>query len=88
MDLSISFSQAALGAEVKVPTLSGEEIKIKISKGTETGNILRLEGRGIPFLNDSDSKGDQFIKIKVRTPKKLNKQQIKIFEELARLEED
>ena len=43
MDLAISFSQAALGAEISIPTLSGEEIKIKIPKGTETGNILRLK---------------------------------------------
>jgi molecular chaperone DnaJ len=85
MDLSISFSQAALGAEVTVPTLS-EEIKIKIANGTETGAVLRLKGRGIPFLNSSSHHGDQFVNITVKTPKKLSKAQTKLFEELMKLE--
>ncbi len=87
MDLTITFSQAALGAEVAVPTLSDEEIKIKIDKGTESGSILRLKGRGIPFLKDSHHRGDQFVKIIVKTPKKLSSAQVKLFEELAKLDE-
>jgi molecular chaperone DnaJ len=86
MDLSISFSQAALGSEVSIPTLSDEEIKIKIAKGTETGDVLRLKGRGIPSLKDSHHFGDQFVNVTVKTPKKLSKAQIKLFEELAKLE--
>jgi molecular chaperone DnaJ len=86
IDLVISFSQAALGDEVMVPTLSDEKIKIKIEKGTESGSILRLKGRGIPFLNDSRHFGDQFINIKVKTPKKLSSAQVKLFEELKKLD--
>jgi molecular chaperone DnaJ len=87
IELSINFSQAALGAELEVPTLSSEKIKIKITKGTETGAVLRLKGKGIKNLN-SNHYGDQFVNITVRTPKKLSKAQTKLFEELAKLEED
>ena len=86
MKVDISFSQAALGGEISIPTLSSEEIKIKISKGTESGSVLRLKGRGIPFLDDSHHRGDQFVNIIVKTPKKLSKAQIKLFEELAKLD--
>ncbi len=86
MEVSISFSQAALGAEVSVPTLSGEEIKIKVVKGTESGSVLRLKGRGIPILGDTSDRGDQFVKLTIKTPKKLTKAQTKLFEELAKLD--
>jgi len=85
MELSISFSQAALGAEVTIPTLS-EEIKIKIVAGTETGGVLRLKGRGIPLLKNPSHSGDQFVNITVNTPKKLSKAQTKLFEELIKLD--
>jgi molecular chaperone DnaJ len=87
MDLSINFSQAALGAEVSIPTLSGE-IKIKIASGTQSGSVLRLKDRGIPHLNSPSHHGDQFVNIIVKTPKKLSKTQTKLFEELAKLEEN
>lgn len=86
MDLTISFSQAALGAEIAIPTLSDEQIKIKVEKGTESGSILRLKGRGIPHLKDPHHFGDQFVNITVKTPKNLSKAQIKLFEELAKLD--
>jgi molecular chaperone DnaJ len=87
MDLSISFAQAALGAEIKVPTLNSEEIKIKVASGTQSESVLRLKGRGIPFLNSPSHHGDQFVKITVKTPTKLSKAQIKLFEELKKLDE-
>ncbi len=86
MDLPISFAQAALGADISILTLSSEEIKIKIDKGTESGSILRLKGRGIPYLNHPNRRGDQFVNIVVKTPKKLSKSQVKLFEELAKLD--
>ena len=76
-----------MGSEITIPTLSSEEIKIKIGKGTESGSILRLKGRGIPFLNHPSRRGDKFVKITVKTPKKLSKAQVKLFEELAKLDE-
>ena len=86
MDLPITFSQAALGDKIKIPTLSDEDLKIKIVKGTESGAVLRLKGKGIPFLDDPFYKGDQFVKIIIKTPKKLSKAQMKLFQELSKLE--
>ena len=87
MDLAITFAQAALGCEINVPTLAGEDIKIKIDKGIESGNVLRLKGRGISHLHEPSHHGDQFVKVLVKTPKKLSKAQIQLFEELAKLDE-
>lgn len=87
MDLAISFSQAALGGEINIPTLSQEEVKIKIEKGTESGSILRLKGKGISILNSPSHSGDQFVNITIKTPKKLSRAQIQLFEELAKLDE-
>ncbi len=87
MDLNISFAQAALGAEIKIPTLNSEEIKIKVASGTQSGSVLRLKGRGIPVLNSPSHHGDQFVNITVTTPKKLSKAQAKLYEELRLLDE-
>lgn len=87
MEFPISFSQAALGCKISIPTLNGEGVKIKIKKGIETGEILRLKGKGIPFLDDPYFLGDQYIKIIVKTPKKLNKAQTKLFKKLLDLDE-
>jgi len=87
MDLTISFAQAALGAEISIPTINSEEIKIKVASGTQSGSVLRLKGRGIPVLNSANHSGDQFVKITVKTPTKLSKAQTKLFEELRELDE-
>jgi molecular chaperone DnaJ len=87
MELPISFAQAALGAEISIPTLSSEEIKIKVASGTQSGSVLRLKGRGIPVLNSQSHHGDQFVNITVNTPKKLTKAQTKLYEELLKLED-
>jgi len=85
VDFSISFSQAALGGQVKVPTLEGD-VKVKIKKGTESGSVLRLKGKGVPFVDDPFYLGDLFVKIVLKTPKKLSRAQTKLFKELAELD--
>jgi molecular chaperone DnaJ len=85
MDFEISFSQAALGDEVFVPTLK-DDVKIRIAKGTESGNVLRLRGKGVALVNSPRYKGDFFVNIIVKTPKKLSKAQIKLFKELKKLD--
>lgn len=86
MEFPITFSQAALGDKISIPTLKGNNIKIKIGKGTDHGTMLRLKGRGIPFIDDPFYKGDQFVKITIETPKKLNHAQTKLFKELKKLD--
>ena len=85
MDFEISFAQAALGDEVFVPTLK-EDVKIKIAKGTESGSVLRLRDKGVALVNNPSYKGDFFVNIIVKTPKKLNRAQTKLFKELKKLD--
>ncbi len=82
-EIPISFTQAALGAEVEVPTLEGKT-KIKIPPGTQTGALFSLKGMGIPHLNRRGS-GDQHVKVVVKTPTKLSKEQKEL---LLKLEEE
>jgi len=81
----ISFSQAALGTELEVPTLYGQE-RLKIPRGIQSGDLLSIRGAGMPYLN-SRGKGDQIVQIIVKTPSKLSKKQEELFKELAALEE-
>ena len=73
LEMPISFVQAALGAEVEVPTLDGK-VKLTIPEGTQTGSTFRMRGKGIPYLNSS-ARGDQFVTVNIETPKNLTKEQ-------------
>jgi len=79
-DLFVSFSDAALGTKVEVPTISGKA-RINIPPGTQAGKIFRLKGKGLPGLN-SYGKGDQLIDVNIWTPKELTKEEKRILEEL------
>jgi molecular chaperone DnaJ len=75
----ISFAQAALGAEIKIPTLDGEHT-LKIPEGTQGGTSFRLH-KGIPILN-GHGKGDLYVQVKTQTPGKLTKRQRELLQEL------
>lgn len=81
-ELHITFAQATLGAEVVVPTLDGK-VKYKIAPGTQSGTMFRLKGKGIPVLNGY-GKGDQYVKVIIDTPTKLNDEQKTRLMEYAR----
>jgi molecular chaperone DnaJ len=81
----ISFGQAALGAEIKVQTLDGEE-DLKIPAGTQTGTVFRLRSHGMPVLGGR-GKGDLFVAVTLITPKSLTKEQRKLLEKLATIED-
>ena len=81
-EVPISFPQAALGAEVDVPTLDGK-LKMKIPHGTQSGNVLRLRGKGAPDLRGG-GRGDQLVQVVVETPRKLTARQRELLEEFAR----
>jgi len=81
----ISFSQAALGAQIKVPTLEGEHA-LKIPEGTQTGQTFRLKGKGVPSLNGR-GRGDLYVEVKIQTPKKLNKKQRELLQQLDEITE-
>jgi molecular chaperone DnaJ len=81
-ELPVNFAQAALGTEVDVPTLYGEN-KLKIPAGSQTGKVFRMKDKGIPRLHGL-GRGDQLVILRVVTPESLNKEQRKLFEELAK----
>ncbi|PIN77269.1 molecular chaperone DnaJ [Candidatus Woesearchaeota archaeon CG10_big_fil_rev_8_21_14_0_10_34_12] len=82
LEFPITFSQAALGAEVKVPTLEGD-VKMKIPAGTESHTLFKLNGKGFQSLNGY-GKGDQIVRIIVKTPNKLSKEQKELFNKLSK----
>jgi molecular chaperone DnaJ len=80
--LIISYPQAALGAEVTVPTLEGP-ITVKIHPGTQPGEAIRLKGKGMPRFR-SYGKGDLLVRVGIMVPEKLTQQQRMLLEQLAR----
>jgi molecular chaperone DnaJ len=80
----VTFAQAALGAEVNVKTLNGEQ-SLKVPAGTQTGTVFRVRGQGMPVLG-SRGRGDLFVAVSVVTPRTLNREQRKLLEQLAKIE--
>jgi molecular chaperone DnaJ len=81
LELPINFAQAALGDEVKVPTLEGEE-KFTIPAGTQTGKVFRLRGKGVPHLRGT-GRGDMLISTRTVTPTRLNDEQKDLLRQLG-----
>jgi molecular chaperone DnaJ len=81
-EIPISFTESALGATVEVPTLNGKA-DLKIPNGTQTGTIFKMKGKGIKKL-DSNTFGDEYVKVIVDTPKNLSKKQRELLEELEK----
>jgi molecular chaperone DnaJ len=82
-EIPISFTQATLGTELKVPTLNGR-VNMKIPAGTQTGKIFRLAGKGMPNLRGY-AHGDHLVRVVIETPTKLSAEQRKLLEEFAKI---
>jgi molecular chaperone DnaJ len=80
-EVPIQFVQAALGAEVDVPTVEGK-VKLQIPPGTQSGKVMRLRGKGLPTLRSS-ARGDQLVHVFVETPTKLTTRQRELLEAFA-----
>jgi molecular chaperone DnaJ len=80
-EVPISFPEAALGAEVDVPTMKGK-VKMTVPPGTSSGQTLRLTGLGIPHLRGGGS-GDEYVKIKIAVPKNPSKEERELIQRLA-----
>ncbi|HEX7031582.1 MAG TPA: molecular chaperone DnaJ [Nitrososphaera sp.] len=80
--LDVKFTQLALGAELRVPTIDGYE-KLKIPQGTAADSILRIKGKGLPRYGRS-GRGDQLVRINVKVPTKLSDRQKSLLKELDR----
>ncbi|HNX00048.1 MAG TPA: molecular chaperone DnaJ [Candidatus Cloacimonadota bacterium] len=81
IEYPISFSQAALGAEVMVPTLTGN-VKMKVPAGTQSGKVFRVKGQGLPQVNSS-YRGDLYVKVMVITPTSLNRDETELLKKLG-----
>ncbi len=82
-DAEISFAQAALGVQIEVPTLDGK-VLLKVPAGTQYGKLFRLSGKGIPNLHGY-GRGDQYVRIKISTPKKLTAEEKDLLRKFASL---
>ena len=80
----VTFAQAALGAEISVNTLNGEQ-PLKVPAGTQTGTVFRVRGQGMPVLGGR-GRGDLFVSVSVVTPRTLTREQRKLLEQLAKIE--
>ncbi len=84
MDLSISYSTAALGGRHEVPTLDGK-VSLDIPRGIQSGKILRLRGRGLPSLRDRGH-GDLLVRVQVWVPEKMNSEEQALLDQLRKIE--
>ena len=85
-ELGVTFSQATLGMELEVPTVTGEA-KVRLAPGTQSGQVLRLRGKGLPQLRGGGH-GDLLVRVTVWTPTHLTAEQERLFRQLAEIESE
>jgi len=84
IEKAVSFTQAVLGTTIEVPTIDGTIKRLKVPAGTQNGTKIRMKGYGVPGLKGSgSSKGDQFVKIAIDVPRKINDRQLQLIKKLA-----
>jgi molecular chaperone DnaJ len=81
-EIPISFTQAALGAKVAVPSLNGT-IELRIPPGTQAGTLFKVRGKGMPRMN-SHVRGDEYVKVNVTVPTRLTKRQKELLTDFDR----
>lgn len=86
-NLAVTMSQAALGADIEVPTIVDGNAVLKIPQGIQSGQALRLRGRGMPRLRDS-GRGDQVVRVLVWTPTSLTREERDLLEQLREVESE
>jgi molecular chaperone DnaJ len=80
----VTLTEAALGAKIEVPTIDGRSV-LKIPPGTQSGQTLRMRGKGAPSLRGNGVRGDQYVEVRLRTPRIADERSKEILRELARL---
>jgi molecular chaperone DnaJ len=83
-EVAIDYTDAALGAEIEVPTMEGTT-KITVPAGTQPGTVFRLKGKGVPHLGDSRRRGDLHVAVKIEVPTQLSSDETKLLKSLASL---
>lgn len=87
LNVPISFSDAAMGTKINVPTIYGD-VELTIPEGTQTNTKFRLKGKGVKDIRTNNTFGNQYVIVDVQTPKKLSKEQKELFKKLRDLEND
>jgi molecular chaperone DnaJ len=83
-EAAIAYTDAALGAEIEVPTMEGTT-RITVPAGTQPGTVFRLKGKGVPHLGDSRRRGDLHVAIRIEVPTQLSADETKLLKSLAAL---
>jgi molecular chaperone DnaJ len=83
MDLNLNIAQAALGAEIQVPTVDGTSTLIKVAPGTQNDKVVRVKGLGVPYLRGT-GRGDMLVRVNVYVPTNLSEEQRRLLRDLAR----
>jgi curved DNA-binding protein len=83
--VSVPLTTVVLGGEARVPTMTGD-VHLKIPAGTQSGQTIRVRGRGMPSLREPTAHGDLFVRVQVRLPSQLSAEERELFEKLRVLE--
>jgi len=86
LDLPVTFTEAALGAEVRVPTYSGDSVTVRIPAGTQHGRTLRIRGAGVIPDGSTSDPGDLLVVVHIAIPKNLSKKQTEVLQQYAELD--
>jgi molecular chaperone DnaJ len=84
-EVPVTVSQAALGRPIEVPTLDGQLVTQKLKRGTQSGDEVRIAGKGMPHLRGGRT-GDLVVHVRVVTPRRLTKRQEELFHELEEID--
>jgi DnaJ-class molecular chaperone len=85
LNMPVPLYSAVLGGEVRVPTLRGTSLAVRIPPETQNGRVIRLGGQGMPRLGDANQKGDMLVKVDVQLPQQLTEQERDLFTQLQRI---
>lgn len=83
----VNLYTAILGGQIEVPTLEGNQLKVKVPKGSESGKVLRLKGKGMPNYKAPSQYGDLLVKLRVRLPQHLSTEEEALFKQLKNISE-
>jgi molecular chaperone DnaJ len=81
----VTFAEAALGADIKIPTLSGEDVTVRLAPGTPTGRVLRVKGRGI---TKGSTVGDLLVTIEVQVPRRVEGEALEALKKFEQLTQE
>jgi molecular chaperone DnaJ len=85
LTLPVTFTEATLGADIKVPTLAGDDVTVRLAAGTPTGRVLRVKGRGI---TKGSSVGDLLVTIEVQVPRRIEGEALEALKKFSELTSD